>query len=433
MSQTEQTTLRALARGTEKPAGDKYTFIVERVRAKVFEVDDSNFNAGSAVLLPISKTPVRADGSLPVSALETIAAALEGAADKLCVLAHCSSQGSPEADRTLSALRAKNVELYVTGDRDGWARSCEAHRVEDYQHILTWIAFAHGYGCDPGEVGAPLGPDTQRALSAFREAYNHDYGAELEVEGPIMAEDWAAFYDLYDESLAKMLDVEVGGLSAKRSAVQLYAPPSLGCGSGWAPQSHELARSTSSDCVELAFIPQAPLPDFTSEARPGAVVYGPGSIVKREHEALEADLKQLQIKVLDGYREPLASKPFELTISAQPPIRIEGTTDGGGVLSAEVPPAALRGELAVFMDEQRTETHRWTLMFGELPTIERTVGLQARLNLLGVHSGAPLRDNDALREGLYAYQSAREGLEPTGEPDDDTRRVADDERAQVAG
>jgi hypothetical protein len=433
MPQTEQSTLQDLARGTQKAAGDKYTFIVERVRAKVFEVDDSNFNPGSAVMLPISRFPVRADQTLPMSALDTLAAALENASDELCVMAHAETVGSPEADRTLTTLRAENVELYLKGERDAWAASCEAHCVEDYQHILAWIAFAHGYGSDPGAVGAPLGPSTQRALSAFREAYNHDYGAELPIDGPISTEDWAAFYDLYDESLAKLLGVEVDGLSGKRSAVQFYAPPSLGCGAAWAPQLGEVARSRTADCVELVFIPDASLPDFTADARPGATVYGPGSVVKREHVPLQAELRPLEIKLLDGFREPLASKPFELIIAADPPLRLEGTTDGSGVLQTEVPPAALRGELAVYLNEERTEAHRWTLMFGELPVVERDLGLQARLNLLGVHSGAPLESSTELRDGLFAYQSARESLEATGEPDEDSRSAANDEHQQMIG
>jgi hypothetical protein len=431
MPQTEQTTLQALARGTDKPAGDKYTFIVERVRAKVFEIDDSNFNAGSAVMLPISRMPVRADESLPVSALSSIAAALDNASDKLCVMAHAQSVGSPEADRTLTTLRAKNVELYLKGDRDGWAASCEAHQVEDYQHILTWIAFAHGYGCDPRRVGDPLGPSTQRALSAFREAYNHDYGTSLALEGPITVEDWAAFYDLYEEALAQELGVEVPALSGKRGALQFYTPPSLGCGSGWAPAPDQPVRSESADRVDLVFIAEGPLPDFEADVRRGSTAYGAGSVVKLEYQPLEAKLRPLKIKLLDGFREPLADKAFELSVSVDPPLVLEGTTDGSGELQVDVPPAALRGELTLYTNEERTESHRWLLLIGELPAIERDLGLQARLNLLGVHSGAPLGDAGELRSGLLAYQSAREDLEPTGEPDDDTRSTADDEHQQV--
>jgi len=433
MPQTEQTTLQDLARGTDKGSGDKYSFIVQRVRAKVFELDDSNFNPGSAVMLPISKSPVRADQSLPVSALATLAAALEGASDKLCVMAHAQSVGSPEADRTLTALRAKNVELYIKGDREGWAASCEAHQVEDYQHILTWIAVAHGYGCDPRRVGDPLGPNTQRALSAFRQAYNHDYGQELPLEGGITVEDWKAFYDLYDEGLAHELEVEVSGLSGKRSAIQFYAPPSLGCGSSWATPPTEPVRSQSKERVDLAFIPSSSLPDFTADARPGSTAYGPGSALKLEYEPLEAQPRSLKLKLLDGFREPLADKAFELAIAADAALLLEGTTDAGGELEVEVPPAALRGELTVYTNDERTEAHRWVLMLGELPVIERDLGLQARLNLLGVDSGAPLGEAEELRRALFAYQSAREDLEPSGEPDDATRSTADDEHQQVVG
>lgn len=431
MPQSEQTTLQNLARGTQKASGDKYTFIVERRRAKVFEIDDSNFNANSAVMLPIAKLPVRSDETLPVSALATIKAAIEGASDKLCVMAHASSTGSREGDRTLTALRASNVELYLKGDRDGWAASCEAHCVEDYQHILTWIACAHGYGCDPGPVGEPLGPATQRGLTAFREAYNLDYGAELPLDGAITIEDWKAFYDLYDEALALELGVEVSGLAGKRSALQYYAPPSLGCCAGW-PYDPLVVRSREDDRVELVFIPDGPLPDFTADAQPGATVYGPGSVVKREYQPVEAELRPLQLKLLDGFREPLADKAYELVLSEEPPYKLEGTTDGDGVIDLEVPPAALRGELTVYIDAERTQAHRWIVFIGELPALERDLGLQARLNLLGVQSGMPLDDAAVMREGLLAYQRAREGLEPTGEPDDDTRSTADDEHRGLA-
>src|SRR5688572_20069173 len=106
MPQTEEATLLDLARGKAKASGDKYTFVIERVTAKIFEIEDSNFQAGSAVMLPLPVAPARASGAFTVSSLASIAAALafaESASEKLCVMAHCAPI-APAADQQLSLL-----------------------------------------------------------------------------------------------------------------------------------------------------------------------------------------------------------------------------------------------------------------------------------------------------------------------------------------
>ena len=91
------------------------------------------------------------------------------------------------------------------------------------------------------------------------------------------------------------------------------------------------------------------------------------------------------------------------------------------------------GELTLFLDAEKRETPVWRLLIGQLPPIERLPGLQARLNLLGVHSGHPgVGETGNLEQAIAVYQHGRSDLTPSGEPDDDTRRTADDEYSALA-
>lgn len=428
---SEDTTLDALARGMSKAAGDRHTFVIERLLSNVFEVQDLSFNADSSVLLPVPLAPV-AKGVPAVGGLESVAAALAHAAsgEKLIVTGHAAGAGSPEAVLTLSTLRAKNVELYLRGDRGAWAAACDAHQGQDLRHLLIWASYAHGYACDPSSTDVNDRSASPRALARFREAYNAEFAQSLPLEGPMRAPDWEAFYDLYDKSLAQLIGCEPSALAGKRSAVKFLDPSALGCGGHWPAPASEL-RSQSGHRVDLLFVEDGDLPDLSAEHPPGASLYGTRSPLKRTYQAIESGLRPLKLILLDGLRQPLAAKAYKLVITQE--YTFEGTTGGDGDLEHQIPGYCPFGDLTVFLDDAKTETIQWRLLVGQLPPIDRVPGLQARLNLLGVFSGHPgLGEDQHLEQGITSYQFGRNDLQPTGEVDDDTRSSADDEYSSLA-
>jgi hypothetical protein len=423
---SEDTTLDALARGMSKPAGDRHSFVIERLLSTVFEVQDLNFHANSCVLLPVPLSPT-ANGVPAVGGLVTVAGALTNApgGQQLIVTGHAAGTGAPEGDFTLSTLRAQNVELYVKGDRSGWAAACDVHQGLDLRHLLIWASYAHGYACDPSGAGVNDRNAVPRALSRFREAYNAELGKSLELTGPMRTPDWEAFYDLYDKSLAQLLGCEPSALAGKRAAVTFRDPPSLGCGGNWPAPTPEL-RSQSGQRVDLMFIEEGNLPDLMKEQPPGASLYGTRSPLKRTYQPLQSGLRPLKLILLDALRQPLAGKAYKLVLTKE--YSFEGTTGGDGDLEQQIPGYCPFGDLTVFLDDAKTQTLAWRLLIGQLPPVDRDAGLQARLNLLGVYSGHPgVGDDSGLAGGVSSYQFGRDRLEPTGAVDDDTRSSAEDE------
>jgi hypothetical protein len=425
---SEDTNLDALVRGATKSAGDRYTFVVERLPATIFELQEQSFSSNGSVLLPVPLLPV-VDGVVTVSALEAVAAALAHApsGQRLIATGHAAGTGSAAGDLELSELRARNAELYLRGDRSGWAVACDAHQSADAVHLLTWASYAHGYACDPGPPPHPLG--LASALARFREAYNAEFGTSLEPAGPLRTPDWEAFYDLYDKSLAALLGVEVSALAGKRSAVTWLDPPMLGCAGHW-PAPIE-RQTKGAHRVELMFIEPGTLPDLKNEQPPGAALHGARSLLKRSYTPLQSELRPLKLVLLDGMREPFAGKAYRLVVTDTH--TFEGTTGGDGDLEHSIPAHCTFGELTLFLDAEKRETLVWRLLIGQLPPVERMPGLQARLNLLGVHSGHPgMGETAHLEQGITTYQHGRNDLTPSGEPDDDTRRTADDEYTALA-
>jgi hypothetical protein len=209
-SKVVKTTWEELAQGVTLKTDIRYTFIVYRFYTDVFEIDDAHYHSGSPIFLPAPDQAPEDPEQDYFTGLGIIAQALKFASEKptekLLVAAHGESAGSSKACLALTDARARNVLAFLKGDRKGWAESCQSYRVEDVQSILRFVAKKRGYGCDPGEIDNREIPRLQEALDAFRAGYKREFDSEtaqsLPDAGPAKAEDFEAFFELYDLALA---------------------------------------------------------------------------------------------------------------------------------------------------------------------------------------------------------------------------------------
>lgn len=124
---------------------------------------------------------------------------------------------------------------------------------------------------------------------------------------------------------------------------------------------------------------------------------------------------------LYDFGEPRANQVFRLVIDGGP--TIEGTSDGDGVVKAQLSPQVRSGRLTIGEDEFVVE-----LLFGHLDPISEISGVQQRLTNLGYDCGSADGELDSRTvAALRAFQLAQHHhLEVTGELDDDTlARIAE--------
>jgi hypothetical protein len=116
----------------------------------------------------------------------------------------------------------------------------------------------------------------------------------------------------------------------------------------------------------------------------------------------------------------LAEQPYVVTVDGRD---VHGTTDVEGVLQCFVRPDAARATVRIGV-----EPLRWTFLVSlrTVDPVSEISGVQGRLANLGLLD-APATGvvDDATRDALRGFQAAQ-GLEPTGEPNEDTcKRLRD--------
>jgi hypothetical protein len=112
-----------------------------------------------------------------------------------------------------------------------------------------------------------------------------------------------------------------------------------------------------------------------------------------------------------GDHGPRADTPYVLTVDQH---RLEGRTDGDGVLDVFVPPNARAGEVTI-------DGTSYALQLGALDPVNELTGVRKRLNNLGFYCGdADAAPDAALEHALQKFQE-RMSLPVTGEVDDATR------------
>lgn len=119
---------------------------------------------------------------------------------------------------------------------------------------------------------------------------------------------------------------------------------------------------------------------------------------------------RLRLRFL-GYAGPQAETRYILTIDGR---KIEGMTDGEGVLEAFVPPNAQSGEVEI-------DGELYPLQLGNLDPVGELSGVKKRLNNLGFLCGDAEAPPDHLLEMALRKFQQRMRLPETGAPDDVTR------------
>jgi hypothetical protein len=133
---------------------------------------------------------------------------------------------------------------------------------------------------------------------------------------------------------------------------------------------------------------------------------------QRHHFIVRGRPVHLRVRLLAAGK-PIADEPYLLEVNDE---RINGATDGDGLLEELIPPSTT--EALLHLQKSKVNLQ---LLIGHVGPIEEIAGVQARLNNLGYHCG----DEDGIMNplttsALQAFQETKK-LPVTGEPDQTTR------------
>ncbi len=264
---------------TTVETGDAYTFKLHRFQVHWLEFEDTLFHHDSAVLMPdglFDDEKEQHSGGLDVIYV-AYSYASENADQQLLIAGHTDTSGSDAYNETLSLLRAENILYVMLGDQDAWVDSVlQKSKVEDYQQILTWVAYQKGWPCDPQGIDNVSGANTRSAIRKFQEYYNLEFDQEISVDGGIGPETWGAIFQLYMDYLKYLANTDDAGLDELRNQLNwLYDDlKRVGCGE-YHPVDHPTSnnrKSQSNRRIELLFFP----PGQEPKSKPGDICHSGG-------------------------------------------------------------------------------------------------------------------------------------------------------------
>lgn len=253
-------------------------------RGHFLEFDDVFFSFNSTALLPESKdhTPVTPEGD-PITGLNLCLAVLQyaeqfGGEKSLLVLGHTDTVGSDDENVTLSRLRAQVVHALIDGKREAFKEAVDAPHITDKQQkantlihdknfVLDWIADYTDWPCSLKDNHNNHWAATKQLQASYNE-HGSEYGGEgeqLDVDGDFGPLTWGAVFDVYQDYLARALEIDHAELRARQDAL-VYANAGTtfaGCG-----EFHPVARlgdgmrSETNRRVEVNFFDLAEVPQL---------------------------------------------------------------------------------------------------------------------------------------------------------------------------
>jgi hypothetical protein len=155
----------------------------------------------------------------------------------------------------------------------------------------------------------------------------------------------------------------------------------------------------------------------------GDVVHIPDKRIKRERASVTKNnvyqIKGVPARIRLAFYlggEPRKNEPYKLEVDGQ--LLLQGVTDENGIIEAAILPTAKTGKVTM---GEGPEEIIYDLRLGHLDPVTENSGIEARLRNLGyLNSENP--STDELRQAIKAFQ-ATNGLELTGQVDDDARKL----------
>ena len=363
------------------------------------------------------------------------------------IVGHTDSAGSESFNLELSADRALAMKAYLRDDADTWLawydegvrESKRWGKHEDLQmidavvpddefgdgsHVAAYQAWHNGEAPDARQEDPPrsqparsrpdgweelkvdgiLGPQTRRQL--ILDYMNLD-GTSLEDDVRVVTYGCGEFFPLEDEegevdqndedSADDGEDVKFD----RRVEVFFFARPF-----GILPPVPGVAEGESSKQATKAPKDDELYPEWRRRAS--------------RFYAIDTESDGFRLRLCDYDLLPYANRPFAFCLEGYPEIR--GTTDEGGFVIVDSPPVGAPGYVEVWPDDEfPDDTVRWVLNIAPVISSATPLGAAKRLFNLDYFTGEPTDEmTDELRDAIRYFQADNEGLEVTGELDDDT-------------
>jgi hypothetical protein len=320
---------------------DESKFTIASPDFKV-EFADLHFATDREILLPLAEDPDHESDTPRAAPLHVIAALLEFAADhperEVVIYGHADTAGDAGHNDTLSEQRARNVQLYLAGERDAWAAHCQEHyEIADFKRVHRWAADRFAWATDPGPLDNEWTSTAKQARAEFRRRCDELLGTSLQQGVKQNPADWAAIFDLYDIAVAGYLECEPENLAALRGAIVFADPAIIACGEHWPvlnPGQDGVAERLNRR-VEVMFFQPGELPrKHGSDDPPGDELYASGRYQQVRLTPVGSDEALLRITLLDERGDPLPGAKYTAATRAGP---WAGVADADGV--ATVPRA----------------------------------------------------------------------------------------------
>ncbi len=217
-----------------------------------------------------------------------------------------------------------------------------------------------------------------------------------------------------------VISVMTDHIELKSKRVSLVASEEL-IAQGDGPTLHLSDRAElNADDVRLHGSASSVRLDSEARIKSNAIKLQSGSdSVSQSSASATPETRRIDVRAVDDSHRTLANRKYQLRVQGQ---TLEGTTDGDGVVSVDVPRDARIVTLTVWPDDPpKRRALSWDLRVSELASAESLAGAQQRLSNLGLYHGAAHGEVDgATRKALREFQRIQ-GLSETGELDDDTR------------